>query len=154
MYDWFPQGLKRPEESVKFTGSTYFMIGAFLTIFIFNAIIAICAILFLILGDIGAAMFGRAFGKTKIYGKKSLQGSLACFVICLVIGLIGLWGVPACEFIALSGALTATLVELFNPEFLNDNLTIPLASAFAMTMAQWRLGFFFFLFLILKTNSF
>jgi len=116
------------------------MLGAFLTVFLFNGIIAIISVLFLILGDIAAAMFGRAFGKTKIYGKKSLQGSAACFVTCLTVGLIGLWGVPTCEFIALTGALTATLVELFNPEFLNDNLTIPLASAFAMTMAQWRLG--------------
>jgi dolichol kinase len=42
------------------------------------------------------------------------------------------------QYVALAGALAATTVELFNPPFLDDNMTIPIASATALHFALKR----------------
>lgn len=44
------------------------------------------------------------------------------------------------QYVCLAGALTATLVELFNPPFLDDNMTIPIASSAAIHFALIRCG--------------
>jgi dolichol kinase len=80
-----------------------------------------------------AAIIGKKFGHTKILANKSLEGSLACFVACLVIGLFVAWLFPAhlTLQIIVIGALTATIVELFSL-WIDDNLTIPLISGLVM----------------------
>ncbi|MCH8291102.1 hypothetical protein IH992_08405 [Candidatus Poribacteria bacterium] len=110
------------------TGATYYFIGSFLCILIFNKNLAIVCLCFLILGDLFAALIGKQWGRTKLIAKKSLEGSLACFVVCALIALMKYHPV-----IALAGALAATLVELF-PTGLDDNLTMPLASGLVMQL--------------------
>ncbi len=110
------------------TGATYYFIGSFLCILIFNKNLAIVCLCFLILGDLFAALIGKQWGRTKLIAKKSLEGSLACFVVCALIALMKYHPV-----IALAGALVATLVELF-PTGLDDNLTMPLASGLVMQL--------------------
>jgi len=95
--------------------------------------LAIVCLSFLILGDMFAAIIGKKFGRTKIIANKSLEGSLACFAACLVIGLFVAWLFPTHltpQIIAI-GALTATIVELFSLG-IDDNLTIPLISGLVM----------------------
>ena len=76
-----------------------------------------------------AALVGRAIGRVRIFGK-TLEGSLACLVSCLIIG----WLIPELTWqMTVVGALMATLIELL-PIPLDDNLRIPLAAGFAMTL--------------------
>jgi dolichol kinase len=102
-------------------GSTYYMIGSFLSVLLFDKQIAVVSILFLSLGDPLASLVGSGWGRLKVWGK-TLEGSLAFFIASLVVGLF-FFALP----IALSGALAATMAELL-PLKLNDNLYIPLVS--------------------------
>lgn len=78
-------------------------------------------------GDAAAALAGKAFGKTKILGgKKSLEGSLACFSACYAIAVF----VGVRPEAALASSAAATCVELLpTTGFFNDNLWLPIASA-------------------------
>ena len=68
-------------------------------------------------------------------GKKSLEGSAAMLFFCFVLCCIIFEGAPLSEYVAFCGALTATLVELYEPLHLNDNLTIPVFTSVALTWA-------------------
>ena len=118
--------LRTHERKGAMTGATYYLISAFLCIFFFSKTLAIVCIFFMILGDLSAALVGKKWGRTKLLGKKSLEGSAACFVVCVAIALVKLNPV-----IAIVGALVATLVELM-PVPIDDNLTVPLISGAVM----------------------
>ena len=118
--------LRTHERKGAMTGATYYLISAFLCIFLFAKTLAIVCIFFMILGDLAAALVGKKWGKTKLLGKKSLEGSAACFVVCVLIALVKLN-----PLIAVIGALVATIVELI-PVPIDDNLTVPLVSGAVM----------------------
>jgi dolichol kinase len=135
--------LLRRSEYRSVTGAGYYLLGSFLAIALFSPTIAIAAMLFMIFGDFAAALVGTAIGKIRLFARKSLEGSLACFAICFVVGLVLFWRVrPDWSIgvrLALSGAIAATLAEVL-PWRLNDNLTIPLLSGLAVLLAAQSLG--------------
>lgn len=118
--------LRTHERKGAVTGATYYLISAFLCILFFAKTLAIVCIFFMILGDLAAALVGKKWGRTKLLGKKSLEGSAACFVVCTVVALVKLNPV-----IAIIGAFVATVVELM-PFPIDDNLTVPLVSGAVM----------------------
>lgn len=129
----------RAHEHKKLFGSTWYLIGSFFALVLFSPPIAIASILFLNLGDFAAAAIGISYGNTKIFGgKKSLEGCLAMFFTCFAIGVGIFNSVDLFEYIAVAGALAATLAELI--PFVDDNVTIPILSGLAMTLAVWRIG--------------
>lgn len=127
--------LRSQEQKGGLTGSTYFLIGSFLCILLFDKTLAIVCLCFLTLGDLCAALIGKQWGRIKLFSRKSLEGSLACFVVCTAAALlIGLHPV-----VAIAGALVATLIELL-PIGVDDNVTIPLISGLAMHLliSSWQ----------------
>jgi dolichol kinase len=123
--------LLREHEKTGLFGSTYLILGSLLCAHSFVKPIVVASVLFVIFGDAAAALVGRAYGRIGIFGK-TLEGSLACLVVCFAVGLL----VPGIPFKAAAfGALTATVFELF-PIPLDDNLRIPLAAGFAMRLAM------------------
>lgn len=86
--------------------------------------LAATAIAYLVIGDAAAALAGRRWGRRR-WGKKSLEGSLACFLACLGIGALTLPQHPAA---VVGGALAATLAEAL-PVPVDDNLSVPLVGA-------------------------
>ena len=126
---WIFDPIMRVAEEKKVSGATYLLIGAGLTIYFFPKPYAIVSLLMLTLSDTAAALIGVAYGKTKLWAK-SLEGSLAFFASAAVIVSL----TPGIGFKeGLVGVLTGTLTELL-PIPLNDNLTIPLITAGAMTL--------------------
>jgi glycerol-3-phosphate acyltransferase PlsY len=98
-------------------------------VYAFDKPVAVAALAFLVVGDTTAAIVGKSIGRIPIFGK-TLEGSLACFLVCLAVG----WIIPELSLKqAVAGAAMATLVELL-PVPLDDNLRIPLAAGFTMTL--------------------
>lgn len=136
----FPlQSIAREKELHSLSGVSYFMIGNWIAIVFFPPRIAICALLFMILGDMSAALFGISFGKIKI-GKKSLEGTTAMFIICFFIGFNMFWDIHMREYPVFLGALCASIVELYEPFGINDNLTIPTFSSLVLYWGFQRIS--------------
>jgi dolichol kinase len=121
--------LIRRHEEEHLLGSTHYMIAALLSVVVFQREIAIAALMFLVLGDAAAAIVGKRFGRPMYWGK-SPQGSIACFVVCLVLG----WLLLRSPELAVIGALAATVAEAM-PSPLDDNMRVPIFSGIAMQIA-------------------
>ena len=131
----FSPMLRSQERRGGLTGATYYLIGSFLCILLFDKTLAIACLCFLTLGDLFAALIGKQWGRIKLFSQKSLEGSLACFIVCTAAALlIGLHPV-----VAIAGALVATLIELL-PTGVDDNVTMPLISGLAMHLliSNWQ----------------
>merc|ERR1719263_335105 len=136
----------REHEHTQLTGGCYFSLGCTIAIAMSPPSVAMSSILFLVLGDMSAAIIGVSFGGDALgkhrlgrEGKKSLEGSLAMFCMCFVVGVTIFGGIKLREYPVFFGALAATLVELYEPFRLNDNLTIPIVSSMAMQLAFRRI---------------
>ncbi|MDP2172907.1 MAG: phosphatidate cytidylyltransferase [Candidatus Cloacimonadaceae bacterium] len=120
----------RRHEMRDFTGATYLIFSAMICVAFFEPLIAFCAMAFVSIGDTFAAIIGINFGKRKFLGmRKSLEGSLACFVSTFIFGLFFLNSPVQ----ALFGSIAATVAELVNIP-VDDNLKIPVFSAIVMTL--------------------
>lgn len=128
-------GIHREEETKKLSGLPWTLSGSFLTILLFpNRTVVLVSFFYLAFGDAIAALAGKQFGKRRICGAKTLEGSMACFLVCLAAGLPFLpWKT------AVAGAFCATLIELV-PWPLNDNFWMPIFSALALTILLPLLG--------------
>ena len=135
----------REHESTDFAGASYILSASVFTILLFEKSVAVTAISYIILGDIAAALIGRRFGKTKILWNvgnsqgnwnkvKSLEGSLSCFLFCILVALL-VSHLPLVPHLPLwvggIGALVATMVEAA-PLPINDNFSVPLISGLVM----------------------
>ena len=125
-FRYFKSILRTHEQKGALTGATFYILSTFLCILFFEKKVAIVCILFVVLGDAVAALVGMKWGRTKLIGKKSLEGSAACFVVCATISVI--WLNP---IIGIAGAFVATGVELL-PLRIDDNLTVSLISGIVM----------------------
>lgn len=125
----------RETEKNKISGFIYYCFGVSACFFLFKWEIAIQSIFFLILADPIASIIGVMFGKNNLIFGKSLEGSLACFLVCFIISAVSGFfylKVPWLTF-AFLGGLSGTISELL--AILDDNLTIPLFSGFLLTQS-------------------
>ena len=116
------------EKQGSLTGSTWVFVGALITIILIPQPFSLLALFFLAFGDSLAALVGMKLPFIKI-GDKTLSGSIACFSMCLFVGLILNFEISL--VIILIGAFTATVVELISIK-INDNISIPVLSGCAM----------------------
>ena len=122
----------RDYEKIDLSAATYFIISSFFTVLLFEKYVAIAAISYNSIGDLFSAIIGKNYGKIKYRGgRKSIEGSLACFVSCLLVGLLIL-----SPFMAISGALAATFAEGYLIK-VNDNLSIPIVSGIVLTLVSF-----------------
>ncbi len=118
--------LLREGEKRTLTTAVYFALSCLICALFFERRVAVLSILLLCVGDPVAALVGSRYGSIRILNK-SLQGSLACFVVGF---LVSLCFVP--PVIAFWAALTATFFELISSR-LNDNLSIPIFTGLMVT---------------------
>ncbi len=119
--------LRSHELEGKLTGASYVLIGSFLSVAIFPKEIAVLALLFTAVGDTAAALYGKKFGKLRIWNK-TLEGSIAGLIACLTI-ILFFPQIP--NIVKFSGAFAAMFIELL-PIKIDDNLRIPLFSGIVM----------------------
>jgi dolichol kinase len=124
------------EERRRPTGATFLLLGSLVVFLLFEKDIAVTSLLFVAIGDLTASVVGRKYGKLTLLDGKTLEGSLACLASCLTIGLIMMFfGQSVTISMVLYGAACATLLEM-TPLPIDDNFTIPISSAIAMTVAK------------------
>ena len=124
IYNRYFGSMTRPAESRTLTGASYLLAGAILTVMLFPSIIAIPALLFMSWGDSAAALVGQKYGRLHWVRGKTVEGSLACLAVCLLI--VAPTGLTV--QVKIAGAVAATVAELAPWGLLNDNLAIPLLS--------------------------
>ena len=120
----------RPIEQGILSGASWVIIGAAVTIFIFNENTAIIGLLVLSIADSAAAIIGIKFGETRLF-LKSLEGSAAFFITATII-IFSLSTAPF--YINLIAVFAATVVELFSTPRFNDNLFIPVITALILSL--------------------
>ncbi len=130
-------GLIRKHESQALTGSTFLLLSFTFSILVFTKPVAIAVMYYTVLGDGMASLVGKKWGRA-CFGRKSVEGSAACLLTCLAVGM----SVTALSFpLVLVGAGVATIVECLS-RGIDDNLSIPFITGFAMVAWEWlsRLG--------------
>lgn len=142
--NWPLKSILREKEQNHLCGGTYFSLGCTLAIHFFAPVIAMTSIIFLVMGDMAAALIGRSFGRSIVNigvgpgGKKSVEGSAAMFIVCMVFGCSIFSQVHLREYPVFCASLVATLVELYEPFGINDNVCIPFLSSLALTLGFAR----------------
>lgn len=119
-------------------GTIYFPISLLIMVIfaytLSNPFVAGTGIFVLGYGDGLAAIFGKNFGKKKIYKEKTILGTAMMFVTSLIIILVMTSFLVSNQNILMFSfilAAIATLVELVSPKGL-DNLLIPLVTSFLL----------------------
>jgi dolichol kinase len=138
----------RKEEHTRMTGATYIILASLICSIIFKDCrhVAAMALAMFIWGDAVAALVGQSIGKIKI-GKKTLEGSIGCLVLCMIAffcifpaipGLLDAWNNSVPVILAIIASLCVTVMELFPIRIgsfeLNDNLTVPVVTGVAMVL--------------------
>jgi dolichol kinase len=139
--EWFDRrfgGLFRDQERHRFSGVSWMLAGVLTTAAMVGPLpMAAASILYLVLGDAVASLIGIRVGGPHWPGSdKRISGSVACFAVCLLIGVAIIrtdYGWPG----VLIGAAVATILERgFAP--INDNFLIPVGSGLAL-LAAYRI---------------
>ncbi|MCF7805741.1 MAG: SEC59/DGK1/VTE5 family protein [Candidatus Marinimicrobia bacterium] len=118
------------EAEYSLTGGSYVMLAEVIAILLFPKFIAIAGLLTLSIGDSAAALIGRPFGKHKLYGEKTWEGTLA-FLISSVIVVSLIPGIPI--WAAILSSVAGACVELFF-NVVDDNIFIPVASGIVLVL--------------------
>ena len=126
---FFSKMLREGETNGQITGASWLLLGSLLTIMFFPIYIAVPALIYLTIGDSFAALVGKAFPYGRV-GTKSITGSLTGIILSSIVAL-GLNEVLPFGVIIL-GSIVAMIIELMPHRTLNDNLTIPIFSAFSI----------------------
>ena len=120
-----------------FTGASYILTTSTIVIVFFPTSIAIAAITFIIIGDIAAALVGRTWGRHRLIGRKTVEGSLACMVSLILVSFL-VPGLPTTA--GIPGAIAATAAEAFSGK-IDDNLTVPIVSGAVMLIIMSIMGY-------------
>lgn len=136
--------IMREHEVNRLAGTTYLLTGVGLVALIFPKEVVLLTLLFLAFADPFASYFGIRYGKDRLIGNKSVQGSLAAFVVCFI--LTGLYFLtsglewPRLLVLSLLAGVIGSLAELIPIGNLDDNLTLPLMSATFLWLLFWGMG--------------
>ena len=131
IYNYFFKKVTRDFESHRLTGASYVMIGSLVVLTFFESRICIPALLIMSFSDSAAAIIGKKYGKTKIFNK-TLEGSFAFLITSFIIVI---FFIPDINFtFSMIAILVSTIVELMPKSNLDDNLLIPIVSAFIISL--------------------
>lgn len=138
------KGILRKDEQDQLSGASYFLIGCALTVHIFAPVIAMASIIFLVIGVLCSALITRSFGQRILKigagpsGHKSLEGSMAMFVVCFAFGCSIFHQAYLREYTVFVAALAATVVEFYEPLGISYNVSLPVLTALALTFGFER----------------
>jgi dolichol kinase len=130
IFFFFSSFLKEKEKRTISSTTTYFL-SMFLVVLLFSKEVAIASLCILVFADISSALVGTRLGKIKITKNKTLEGTIAFFLTCLIIGFILRYlNFPFKKNAILLCASVSSMVELI--PYLDDNLSVPLVAGFIL----------------------
>ena len=151
---WFSAvfgSMMRKEENTQLTGATYILGGSLICGLLSlhsdsAAVASFISLTLFILGDAVAAVTGKAIGRIKV-GKKTLEGAVGCFILCVLIAglifpnlpmFITYWGKNISWVEVLIISSTVSVLELFPIKvrriIVNDNLYVPAITTFVVLL--------------------
>lgn len=123
----------RAHETHNLTAATYMLIGVTFSVAFFPKSVVLLSLLMLSFADPLAAVVGIRYGKDRLIGKKTLQGSLAALVMCALLSLAYFSYYQLFTDRLLLASLLAGLIgalsELIPVFKWDDNLTFPIISS-------------------------
>jgi dolichol kinase len=119
----------KKEERNKLSGSFFYILSGLITIIFFEKNIAVSSLFILSIADPLSSLLGSRFGRVHFFGK-SLEGTLTFFVVSFLILRVFSFSLP----VAAAAAVISSLTELFSSRPIDDNLSIPLVTALALTL--------------------
>lgn len=123
----------REHERHGWAGTTYLAIGSLFLVWVFPAPIVTLTLLFLAVADPMASLIGIRYGKDKLIGSKSLQGTVAAFIVCTIISIAYFLSTGLMTerllMVSLLAGLSGALSELLPIGRLDDNLSFPIMNA-------------------------
>ncbi|MGE4133724.1 MAG: diacylglycerol/polyprenol kinase family protein [Bdellovibrionales bacterium] len=143
-FRWLFGPVLRESELHQLTASTAMVIGLTIVICVFPRPVTGLTLLFLAVADPLASLVGILYGKDKLVGNKSLQGTLAAFASCFILsyvylarqGLMEERPFIVCTLAGLIGAISE-LIPIFK---LDDNFVFPVLSATLLTGLFYLFG--------------
>jgi len=134
---WKP--FMRESEVKGFTGTSFYLLGVWLSLSLFKFEIALLSILFLVVADPVSSLIGNLYGSRDYLPNKSIEGSLGCFITCYFLCFIYLKNFHGqtsdIHFLfAFLAGLIGTVSETVSAFKIDDNLTIPLVSGAGLSL--------------------
>jgi len=125
--------LMRREELHGLTANSWYVLGMLGSGLLFPKAYALCGLAFLAVGDPVAAIVGTRWGRVPLRSGKSIEGSVANFVVSAIAAFAisrFLLQMPPADalLVAVLGGATSAVAEAA-PWPVNDNLAIPITSA-------------------------
>jgi dolichol kinase len=144
LFTWMFRPVLRDSEKHRLSGLSFLMAGVTVIVLLFPKSVGLLALLFLAVADPLASYFGIRFGKDKLIGHKSVQGTFAAFVACFFIALGYFLYMDlmrerlfiVCLLAGLAGAFSE-LVPIFK---LDDNFVFPVVSSALLTALFYVFG--------------
>jgi glycerol-3-phosphate acyltransferase PlsY len=121
----------KDRESTRPTASLFYVVACLATILLFDRSTACASIFVLAFSDPLSSVIGRKWGKRRFFGK-TLEGTTAFLFSTLLVLACFPFEIPA----ILAAACSATAAELFSSRLVDDNLTIPLATAIVLALLR------------------
>lgn len=146
LFGWLLRSHEVNEKTKTLNGATYVLISATSCVALFPKLIVITSFAILIISDMAAALVGRLFGKHRLNirptSNKSFEGSAAFLVSAVIVVLLTpkILYTPVEYLIGFFAALVGMLAEYFSYDFIDDNLSVPIAVGGTM----WTLYALFF----------
>lgn len=135
----------RKSEYEAISGTSYLFVGGLVLLF-FQPPIVVLSLLFLAFADPLASYFGIRYGKDRIVGHKTLQGTAAAFVVCTVISAIYYYQnnimIERIFIVSPLSGIIGAAAELIPIGKLDDNFTFPVLCATFLSCLFYLFGGF------------
>lgn len=128
----FMSVLRDEEQDGQFrlSGAPYVLISALILLVLVPKSVAMFALSVLLICDAMAALIGRRFGKHRLFGKKTYEGTLAFLISGFGIAFLFYYHLDFNLWKACIGVCLGCMGDLFNKKLhMDDNLSIPLLTA-------------------------
>lgn len=126
---------KKSEEG-KFSSMTLFLLASFAIFLIFPRDISYLAFTFLVFGDLLSKIYGMKFGRKRLVGERTLEGTLSYLIGSLGVGYILSLLIGIDIKILIVGAILASLTELVSIG-IDDNFGVGLISGIGMSAFRY-----------------